>query len=362
MRGHLRAVVTGERHTKISEKLHFSKHKHPCNSANGSTYSQLANNRGAQRRYTLRSPSSHPTPLGKMNTTNHSGVTTDHELVELWLLSKDSTRTRTEYRREHVRFSSLVGVVPLAELNFKHLMTFKEKLNTYKQNNGKPLSASTVARAITALKSLLNFAQQVGYTTNNIGEILKAPSVTSHLAERILTENEVAQLFAHAGSLRNNLMLRLLYSTGLRVSELVALQWSDLTFKSSAAVVRVNRGKGNKSRSVIIPEQLGQELLKLRSKAPADAPIFVSRSRSADGTRFLSAVQVNRIIKDSAKRAGLEQKVSAHFFRHSHASHSLERGASLALVAQTLGHSNVATTSAYLHAMPNTSSSTYLSA
>ena len=86
-----------------------------------------------------------------------------------------------------------------------------------------------------------------------------------------------------------------------------------------------------------------------------DAPVFRSRKGGP-----LDASQVHRIVKGAAERAGLPAEVSAHWLRHAHASHSLDRGAPIHLVQQTLGHASVATTGRYLHARPTDSSARYL--
>ena len=81
---------------------------------------------------------------------------------------------------------------------------------------------------------------------------------------------------------------------------------------------------------------------------------------SRKGGRPVSAVQVHRIVRAAATRAGIEANVSAHWLRHAHASHALDRGAPVHLVSATLGHANVATTNAYGDALPDQSSSRYL--
>jgi integrase/recombinase XerD len=98
------------------------------------------------------------------------------------------------------------------------------------------------------------------------------------------------------------------------------------------------------------------ELLALRGGAGDDDPVF--RSRKGGGA--LDQSQANRIVHAAAKRAGIKAAVSPHYLRHSHASHAIERGASISLIQATLGHASVATTGRYLHARPSESSSSYL--
>jgi integrase/recombinase XerD len=94
----------------------------------------------------------------------------------------------------------------------------------------------------------------------------------------------------------------------------------------------------------------------LRGSASLDAPVFPSRR----GGGHLDQTAVLRIVRKAARRVGLEVNVSPHWLRHSHATHALERGAPIHLVASTLGHSSVATTGRYLHARPTDSSARYL--
>ena len=154
---------------------------------------------------------------------------------------------------------------------------------------------------------------------------------------------------------RDRAILRLLYAGGLRVSELCALTWKDLTSRHQSGQVTVF-GKGGKTRTVLLPYGVWQELCQLRGDRGSQEPVFPSQQRGG----HLDRTQVYRIVKAAAKRAGLEGNVSPHWLRHAHASHSLERGAPLHLVQETLGHSSVATTERYLHTRPNDSSAMYL--
>jgi site-specific recombinase XerD len=97
-------------------------------------------------------------------------------------------------------------------------------------------------------------------------------------------------------------------------------------------------------------------LLEFRGTAGGNDPVFLSQKGG-----HLDPSQVMRIVREAAHRAGILQNVSPHWMRHSHASHALDRGAPIHLVAATLGHSTIATTGAYLHARPSDGSARYLS-
>jgi integrase/recombinase XerD len=174
------------------------------------------------------------------------------------------------------------------------------------------------------------------------------------LADRILTESEVEQLLAAERHPRNRVILHLFYISGMRVSELAALRWSDLQERNEGRQVTVF-GKGGKTRTVLLPLATWLMLVSTRGAAGDEQPVFPSRRGG-----HLHPSQLLRIVQKAAKRAGIEKPVSPHWFRHSHASHALDRGAPIHLVQTTLGHASVATTSHYLHSRPKESSSTYL--
>jgi integrase/recombinase XerD len=111
-------------------------------------------------------------------------------------------------------------------------------------------------------------------------------------------------------------------------------------------------GKGGKVRQVLLPEIVSRSLLSLRGHAGANDAVFASRK----GGGRLTERAVNAMVKRAAKAANITAAVSSHWLRHAHGSHAIERGASLPEVQATLGHGNIATTSGYLHARPDSSS------
>ena len=149
-------------------------------------------------------------------------------------------------------------------------------------------------------------------------------------------------------------MLVLLYAAGLRVSELCGLKWRDLQNRNGGGQVVVF-GKGEKTRTILLPTPVWAKLLTLRVDAGDNDPVFRSRKKG-----HLTPPQVWRIVRKAALRAGIERAVSPHWMRHAHASHALDRGAPIHLVQVGLGHSSVAMTGRYLHARPTDSAANYL--
>jgi integrase/recombinase XerD len=114
-------------------------------------------------------------------------------------------------------------------------------------------------------------------------------------------------------------------------------------------------GKGRKVRQVLLPEIVSRSLQSLRGDASDNDPVFTSRKGG-----HLTERAVNGMLKRVAKAAGVTGAVSPHWLRHAHGSHAIDRGATLPEVQATLGHDNIATTSGYLHARPDTSSGLHL--
>jgi len=272
----------------------------------------------------------------------------DVHLVNLWLSLKTSPHTRRAYAAEAARFLAFVEK-PLAKVTLADLQAWAERLAACSL---KPASQN---RALTAVKSLLSFAHQTGYLPYNAGAAVKLRPNPGALAQRILDESEVARLIGAARPGRDRVLLKLLYVSGVRVSELCSLRWRDSLPRRDGGQITVF-GKGGKTRAVLIQPNAWQELLSLRNSAGPGDPIF--RSRKGGGP--LDPSQVRRIVYAAAAAAGLDRKVSPHWMRHAHASHALDRNAPLHLVQATLGHASVATTGRYLHARPSDSSSFYL--
>ncbi|MCJ2094472.1 tyrosine-type recombinase/integrase [Methylobacterium sp. J-072] len=268
----------------------------------------------------------------------------DAQMVRLWLARSSSPNTRRNYEREARRFLTHVGK-PLGSVRMGELQDYVA---------GRTGSSATVALAASALKSLFTFAQEVGFLRFNIGAAVKVPPIKNTLAERIMSEADALLMIRQEPALRNRVLLTVLYGGGLRISEVCGLRWRDLATRDETGQATVF-GKGGKTRVVLLSAATWKVLTALRGEALADAPVFLSRKGGA-----LDPSAVHRVVKSAAARAGLPVEVSAHWLRHAHASHSLDRGAPIHLVQATLGHASVATTGRYLHARPSESSARFL--
>jgi integrase/recombinase XerD len=141
----------------------------------------------------------------------------DAHLVELWLHGR-SPHTQRAYRADSDRFLAFVAR-PLTTVSLGDIQAFADSLT------GKP---SSRARTLAAVKSLLAFGQRTGYLPLNVGAAVKLPATKNTLTERILTETDVHRMLVLEPDRRNQVLLRLLYIAGLRVSEIAALTWRNL--------------------------------------------------------------------------------------------------------------------------------------
>jgi integrase/recombinase XerD len=267
----------------------------------------------------------------------------DETLIRLWLDGR-SAHTRRAYRGDARLLLATAGKA-IAALTLIDLQAWMGSLGE--------LAPASRARKIGAIKSLLSFGERTGYLPFNVGAAIRVPPIKNVLAERILEEDDVIRLIALEPDRRKPRVAAARPHRG--AEELAGLRWRDAKRRAAGGGQITVFGKGGKTRIIVLPASIWRELIELRGEAPDDDPAF----RSAKGGA-LDPSQVHRIVKAAAARAGLPRAVSAHYLRHAHVSHALDRGAPAHLVQATVGHSDLRTTSRYAHARPNESSSTYL--
>ena len=214
------------------------------------------------------------------------------------------------------------------------------------------ISARSQARVISGIKSLYRFLRLERVVEENPSLLLDAPRIGRHLPE-VLTVDEVDTMLAaidytrpHAQ--RNRTIIELLFSCGLRVSELIDLEISRLNLELGYLTVT---GKGSKERLVPVSPSATAELtdwLAERETYPVKSGhenyVFLNRSG-----RHMTRVMVFYIVRDLAEAAGIRKEISPHTLRHSFATALLEGGANLRAIQQMLGHESIATTEIYLH-------------
>jgi len=271
-----------------------------------------------------------------------------------WLTDEKgySRHTIVNYRRDLLEFADAAG----RETDVGSLgpRTIRDYVYILKGRN----KSSSVARKLSALRTFFKFLELEHVVRHNPMKSISTPKQEQHIPV-FLSVDEVFALLEAPGSgdtfaARDRAILELLYSTGMRVSELAACNLARLDFESE--MVRV-RGKGNRERMVPIGAQAmktlrayfsqRQELLRSRlqqgKKIDKEAVFLNSR-----GTR-LTARSVERMIAEYGRKAGIDKPVTPHVLRHSFATHLLEMGADMRSVQELLGHVSLSTTQKYTH-------------
>lgn len=214
------------------------------------------------------------------------------------------------------------------------------------------VSPVSISRVLSTLRSFYRFLLRERIVSVNPTELIESPKVGQPIPS-FLNFSEVDKLLKAPGldkaqGIRDKAILELMYGAGLRVSELVTLRLSDINLD-----VRFVKCKGKGSKERIVP---------LGKVAEYFLKIYISEARErllgkkncnyiflAQGGKALSRQSVWKMIKKTARKAGVKSKVSPHTLRHSFATHLLERGADLRSVQEMLGHSSVTTTQIYTH-------------
>ena len=217
----------------------------------------------------------------------------------------------------------------------------------------KEIKPSSQARIISGIKRFFDFLILENILNENPLENIETPKIGSKLPTT-LTVKEIDKLIDSIdinskNKIRNKAIIEILYSCGLRVSELITLKVSDLYFNES--IIKVT-GKGNKERFVPI----SKGAIKYIEKYLNEIRIFQKIKKGSEDTLFLnergnglSRVMIYIILNDLKIKAEINKKIGPHTLRHSFATHLLENGADLITIQNMLGHENIVTTERYLH-------------
>lgn len=232
------------------------------------------------------------------------------------------------------------------QVTYNHLQQFVAQLRDI------GIHPRSQARIISGIKSFYKFLLLDGFLEADPTELLESPKIGLKLPE-VLTENEVNAILdtidlSLPEGRRNRAMLEVLYSCGLRVSELTGLRYPDVYFEEGFIKVE---GKGSKQRLVPISEAALHEIRLylpdrhlVKVKKGHEDILFLSKRGTA-----LSRIMIFHIIKQQTEQAGIKKNVSPHTFRHSFATHLLEGGANLRAIQEMMGHEKITTTEIYTH-------------
>ncbi|MBI4398871.1 MAG: tyrosine recombinase XerC [Candidatus Omnitrophica bacterium] len=258
---------------------------------------------------------------------------------------KDASRhTIKNYSIDLKYFFEFLKNIPLEKIDYLEIRRYLAELNQ------KGFSKSSVSRKLACLRSFFKFLVRENLVKENPASGVSTPRKDKKLPF-FLEEKEVVNLLEAPASgsrmeKRDKAILELLYSSGLRVSELVGLNLEDVDFFAEALRVR---GKGKKERLVPAGSKAlaaTREYLKAREDGGGQnrGPVFLNKGRTR-----LTDRSVRRILLKYARRIALNKNISPHVLRHTFATHLLDRGADLRSVQELLGHENLSTTQIYTH-------------
>jgi integrase/recombinase XerD len=264
-------------------------------------------------------------------------------------LSANSIEAYSRDLERYLQFlSQAAGIQSLDGASVQHMENYLEELSAL------GLATSSIARALSSIRSFHSFCVAEGICESNPAEVIDLPKKARHLPEVLTVEEIMKMIQVHDNETlvgkRSVAILELLYATGIRVSELCGLTIDRLFFE--IGYIRVI-GKGNKER--IVP--IGDFAIKAMTHwLETGRPSLLKRPEQARQAVFLnqrgtplSRMSVWNLVDESARLAGIEKPVHPHIFRHSCATHMLEGGADLVSVQEILGHASILTTEIYTH-------------
>lgn len=259
-----------------------------------------------------------------------------------------SDNTVQAYRRDICKFGEFVGArkIGLRDVQRGDVVDFLASL----YHRG--LDSRSVARNLVTIRNFFRFALLEGYVTDDPAATIESPRFRKSLPE-FLSVDEVDRLLAQPDlnavvGLRDRAMIELMYSCGLRVSELCGLRLADL--HAEEGCLRCI-GKGNKERLVPVGRQA---LAMVRRYLQASRPKLLGESTSPhlflnNAGRQITRLTYWKALGDYGRKAGLRKTLTPHMLRHSFATHLLDRGADLRSVQMMLGHADISTTQIYTH-------------
>jgi len=264
-----------------------------------------------------------------------------------------SEHTLRAYHKDLLQFDNFLKVEKYSSLETINHLLLRRFLAVLRSKN---YSKTTIARKLASIRSFFKFLIREGELASNPFEMLRTPKQDKKLPH-FLSINEVDVLLetpdrSTVMGLRDMAIMETLYSTGIRVSELVGLDEGNIDF--FAGMIKV-QGKGKKERLVPIGSHAIKainEYLDSRSKSKKEEEEKVSRSEPLFLNKFgsrLTARSVARSLNKYLKMSGVNLLTSPHTFRHSFATHLLDKGADLRSVQEMLGHSSLSTTQVYTH-------------
>ncbi|MTF40383.1 tyrosine-type recombinase/integrase [Cyanobacterium aponinum] len=270
----------------------------------------------------------------------------DSEIVLSWLRNKQSVHTQKQYSYTIEHFLQFTGK-NLSQIMIEDIQDY---LSSLKLRNQK---VSTIKVKLMTIKSLFSYCVKTGYLPLNPAAMVDNLRVNDNISQKLLTVDDVKRLMSHTTGIRDKLLIKVMFGLGLRVSEAINLQWANFSVDGEKVNLTIV-GKGNRQRTVLVIPSLWQELQELR-KEGRDY-LFTASKKNVPMRRNTA----HNMLKRVGKKAELNQDLSCHWLRHSHATEAIKGGCDLSLLQQSLGHSSITTTQKYLCLRKNEGSGNYI--
>jgi len=276
-------------------------------------------------------------------------------------LSSNTQRNYQQYLSLFVKWLTLneeQGLLP-HQLTAEHVWNYRLYLaRTYKTNRGEHLGKKSQNYYLIALRALLSFLADRDIETLPSSKISLAKQKDEETISFLQTQDiedmiKIPDISTIAG-IRDRAIMELFFSSGMRISELTALNLDQFTMLKDNSATRTYElsivGKGKHIRTIFISPRAAEWLRKyIKTRTDVEKPLFINyRSRDPDNKR-LTPRSIQKLIARSALLAGLSKKVTPHTLRHTYATDLLDHGADLRSVQELLGHKNVSTTQIYTH-------------
>ncbi|MHA2233108.1 MAG: site-specific tyrosine recombinase/integron integrase [Candidatus Hodarchaeales archaeon] len=268
------------------------------------------------------------------------GITTIEDFLTFLDVEKNySSETIKEYKYD---LEMLNRFIPSKSLMGYSTMEIRRFLQHLKQDRS--YAAPSLHRKICSARSFFKFLRQHDYISDDPTEIIESPKISRSLP-KTLAIDDISRLLDATKNTRDHLILILLYSTGVRVSELCNLSIGDIDFEQD--LIHVVRGKGGKDRKVPLAPHV-RDLIRgfVEKLGPPNSNLPLFRNRS--GSR-LTARSVQRIVRKAKMTAGIFKKVTPHALRHAFATHLCDNNVNIRVIQELLGHASLATTQLYTH-------------
>jgi len=293
---------------------------------------------------------------------NKAKIYDDEKFIELFINQKAITTQKT-YKRTIIEFQAYIqtqNIYEIREVDVTLANGYKNAISSYIRTNGKKLSPATIVNRLNTLSSMYTFGQKIGYFKFNPFVVISKPKYDNKNQNKFINNEEITYIFRAVKRLssteilqkRNFLIVSMLLYTGMRISELCSIKWSDFFMDAKNRIGIRIKGKGGIWRSIKIRKELWFYIADYRNSLNMgikfdtndNSPLFVNYK----GER-LSKNYVRKFLAEASELAGLEKKITPHWFRHTSASMALANGADIKKVMSQFGWTNLRTPERYLH-------------